>query len=560
MQYCVTPRPIAQFQPPRASAMQEMREQGAMDVGVSTRDVQQFDGDAVAVGIFSDDKELQGPAAAVDEAMAGVIARLRDSGEITGAADELTLVHTFGKIEPERVAVVGLGARKHFNLERVRRASAISCRALRKAGAKRIGLALAWAESGVNLAQAARAATEGALLGLYRFDRYKSAATREGGADDEVAGVDGAGAETSKRTAKELDSITILGRGREPALRAAVTRGQILAEATNFARDLGNEPANVLTPTEFAERARRMAEEVGLDCEIFGPERMRELKMGALLGVAQGSAEEPRFIILRYRGGARDEPGLALAGKGITFDTGGISIKPAADMDAMKMDMCGGAAVVGAMMAIARLKPAVNVTGLVPATENMPGGKAYRPGDILRAANGKTIEIVNTDAEGRLVLADALSYAIEHKYSPIVDIATLTGAIVISLGHLRAGLFSNDEALVRQIQASAESAGERVWPMPMDAEYGAMIKSEIADVKQTGGRAGGAISAAKVLSNFVDNTPWAHLDIAGVNARDKREPDGDKGATGFGVRLFVERATQLAERKGDRSRAVEATV
>jgi leucyl aminopeptidase len=540
--------------------MQEMREQGAMDVGVSTRDVQQFDGDAVAVGIFSDDKELQGPAAAVDEAMAGVIARLRDSGEITGAADELTLVHTFGKIEPERVAVVGLGARKHFNLERVRRASAISCRALRKAGAKRIGLALAWAESGVNLAQAARAATEGALLGLYRFDRYKSAATQEGGADDEVGGVDGASAETSKRAAKELDSITILGRGREPALRAAVTRGQILAEATNFARDLGNEPANVLTPTEFAERARRMAEEVGLDCEIFGPERMRELKMGALLGVAQGSAEEPRFIILRYRGGARDEPGLALAGKGITFDTGGISIKPAADMDAMKMDMCGGAAVVGAMMAIARLKPAVNVTGLVPATENMPGGKAYRPGDILRAANGKTIEIVNTDAEGRLVLADALSYAIEHKYAPIVDIATLTGAIVISLGHLRAGLFSNDEALVRQIQASAESAGERVWPMPMDAEYDAMIKSEIADVKQTGGRAGGAISAAKVLSNFVNDTPWAHLDIAGVNARDKREPDGAKGATGFGVRLFVELATQLAERKGDRTRAVEATV
>jgi leucyl aminopeptidase len=190
----------------------------------------------------------------------------------------------------------------------------------------------------------------------------------------------------------------------------------------------------------------------------------------------------------------------------------------------------------------------------------MPGGKAYRPGDILRAANGKTIEIVNTDAEGRLVLADALSYAIEHKYSPIVDIATLTGAIVISLGHLRAGLFSNDEALVRQIQASAESAGERVWPMPMDAEYDAMIKSEIADVKQTGGRAGGAISAAKVLSNFVDDTPWAHLDIAGVNARDKREPDGDKGATGFGVRLFVELATQLAERKGDRSRAVEVTV
>ena len=526
-----------------------------MDVRVSTRDVQQFDGDAVAVGVFSDDTEPQGPAAALNEAMAGVIGRLCASGEITGAADEVTLLHTLGKIVPERVAVIGLGPRSRFSADRVRRASAIACRALRKAGAQRVGLAIAGAEFGVNLAQAARAATEGALLGLYRFDRYKSG--RREPANGNGAGSQNGLTPRAAENGKQIEVLTILGRGREPALRAAVERGVILAEATNFARDLGNEPPNVLTPTEFAERSRAMAEQVGLDCEIFGPDRMRELGMGALLGVAQGSAEEPRFIILRYRGGGA-EPGMALVGKGITFDTGGISIKPATDMDAMKMDMCGGAAVVGAMMALARLKPAINVTGIVPTTENMPGGKAYRPGDILRASNGKTIEIVNTDAEGRLILADGLSYARTQGYSPLIDAATLTGAIVVSLGHIRAGLFSNDEPLTRAIQAAAEASGEKVWPMPMDGEYDALIRSDIADVRQQGGRAGGAILAAKVLSNFVDETPWAHLDIAGVNARDKRELDGDKGATGFGVRLFVELATQLAERKNERMPATSA--
>ncbi|MGZ6376906.1 MAG: leucyl aminopeptidase [Ktedonobacterales bacterium] len=515
-----------------------------MDVRVSTRDVQQFDGDAVAVGVFSDDKELVGPAGTLDEAMAGVLSGLRASGEITGAADEVTLLHTLGKIEPERVAIIGLGPRSRFTLDRVRRAASIACRVLRKTGAQRVGLALAWAESGLNLAQAARAASEGALLGLYEFSRYKS--SKNSGNN----GSNGSANGESSSPAKTIESITILGRGREPALRAAVERGQILAEATNFARDLGNEPPNVLTPTELAERARCAAEQVGLECEIFGPDKMRELGMGALLGVAQGSAQEPRFIILRYRGGAANEPGPAFVGKGITFDTGGISLKPGADMDAMKMDMCGGAAVIGAMMAIGRLKPAINVTGIVPATENMPGGKAYRPGDILRAMNGKTIEILNTDAEGRLVLADGVSYAVSKGHTPIVDAATLTGAIVIALGHQRAGLFSNDETLQRNVQTASEIAGERLWPMPMDAEYDTQIRSEIADMKQVGGRPAGSITAAKVIGNFAGDTPWAHLDIAGVNARDRREPDGDKGATGFGVRTFVELATLLSERRG----------
>lgn len=520
-----------------------------MDVRVSTRDVQQFEGDALAVGIFSDKGPLQGPTAALDEALAGVIADLRASGEVTGSADEVTLLHTLGKIEPSRVAIIGLGPRDRCTLERIRRASAIACRGLRKAKAQRIGLALASAECGLNLAQAARAMTEGALLGLYEFQQYKSRKTSK--ADNSATD------ENADGECDGIASITILGRGREPALRTAVERGRVLAEATNFARDLGNEPPNVLTPTEFGERARRMAEEVGLECEIHGPDWMREQGMGALLGVAQGSAEEPRFIVLRYRGRTRGEPGLALVGKGITFDTGGISLKPGADMDAMKMDMCGGAAVIGAMMAIAQLKPNTNVTGIVPATENMPGGKAYRPGDILRAANGKTIEILNTDAEGRLALADALSWAVKQKLSPLVDAATLTGAMVISLGHTRAGIFSNDETLERTILAASEVAGERLWPMPMDDEYGDLVRSEIADVKQVGGRPAGSISAAKVISHFAGETPWAHLDIAGVNSRSHKDAEGDKGATGFGVRTFVELATLLAGSKNGAKKAAQ---
>lgn len=511
---------------------------GTIEVRVSTRDVQQFEGDAVAVGVFADTEELEGPAAVLDAAMAGAISALRASGEITGAADEVTLVHTLGKIEVARVAIVGLGKRERFNGDRVRRSSAIVCRALRRAGARHVGLALAWAESGVNLALAARAAAEGALLGLYEFTLYKQ---RGNGAPGNE--------QANGRVRKQIEAITILGRGREPALRAAVERGRILAEATNMARDLGNEPPNVLTPTELANRALTMAAEVGLECEVLGHDQLAELNMGALLGVARGSAEPPQLIILRYHGGPADQPGLALVGKGITFDSGGISIKPAEHMDAMKMDMCGGAAVIGAMRAIALLKPAINVTGLVPATENMPGGRAYHPGDILRASNGKTVEILNTDAEGRLVLADALSHAVRLGLRPIVDAATLTGAIAVALGTVRAGLFSNDEALQKSIQQAAEVAGERVWPMPMDPEYDELIRSEIADMKQTGGRQGGSISAAKVLSQFVDDQPWAHLDIANVAWRDARQSDGEKGATGAGVRLFVELATALAERK-----------
>ena len=505
------------------------------EVRVSTRDVQQFEGDALAVGLFSGETALQGPAAALDEALAGVIAELVASGEVSGAADEITLLHTLGKIEPARVAIIGLGPREKFTADRVRRAASQACRALRAAGARRVGLALAWAESGVNLALAARAATEGALLGLYEFTLYKGNGGQNG---------------RNARPRKAIETITILGKGREPALRAAVARGRILAESANFARDLGNEPPNTLTPSEMGERARRMAAEVGLECEIHDKAWIRKQEMGALLAVNQGSVEEPRFIVLRYTGGAKRGSTLALVGKGITFDSGGLSLKPNEGMLGMKMDMCGGAAVLGALRAIALLKPAISVVGIVPATENMPSGSAYRPGDIVRASNGKTIEINNTDAEGRMALADGISYAVKHGYSPIVDAATLTGAIGISLGRHRAGLFTNDEEITHQVEQAAAAAGERVWAMPMDEEYEQLIRSDIADMKQTGGRLAGSILAAKVLSNFAGTTPWAHLDIAYTAVREGRDVEGEPGATGYGVRLFTELAFLLAGRKG----------
>jgi leucyl aminopeptidase len=502
-----------------------------IEAHVSTRDVQQFEGDALAVGVFADEAHLQGPAAALDEALAGVIAELVASGEVTGAADEVTLLHTLGKIEPTRVAIIGLGVRTRFTADRVRRSASLACRALRNAGAHEVGLALAWAESGVNLASAARAATEGALLGLYEFKRYKT--------------------QRDDKPQRAIAAITILGRGREPALRSAVLRGRILAESANFARDLGNEPPNTLTPTELGERARAMAAEVGLECDIHGKDWIREQQMGALLGVNQGSVEEPRFIVLRYNGAGANAPALALVGKGITFDSGGLSLKTHEGMLEMKMDMCGAAAVIGAMRALALLKPAVNVVGIAPATENMPSGSAYRPGDILRAANGKTIEINNTDAEGRLALADALSYAVKQGYTPIVDAATLTGAIGIALGNHRAGLFSNNSDFAHAVEQAAGASGERVWAMPMDDDYDRLIRSEIADIKQSGGRLAGSISAAKVLSNFVGDTPWAHLDIAGTAIRSTRDAEGESGATGYGVRLFTELAMQFAGRKGE---------
>ncbi len=338
--------------------------------------------------------------------------------------------------------------------------------------------------------------------------------------------------------------VTLLAPGgaAETAYKAGLNEGVIIAESQNFARALINEPGNVLTPTEFGRRAAAMAKENGLACEVHSTDKIKELKMGAFLGVAQGSAEPPALIVLRYEpaGAPKDGPVLGLVGKGITFDTGGISIKPADNMEKMKYDMAGGAAMIGAMRAIAQLKPNVRVMAIILSTENMPGGKAYKPGDILTAMSGKTIEIINTDAEGRLVLADGLHYAQQLGATHLINAATLTGAVAVALGQINAGVFTNNDDEYSHFTKATEQSGERFWRLPVEDEYREQIVSQIGDIKNTGGRYGGAITAAMFLKEFVGETPWLHLDIASTAWNDDAKAWIASGPTGIAVRSITE--------------------
>jgi leucyl aminopeptidase len=509
-----------------------------MDIQITNQALKDVVSDALVVGAMSV-KTTQGQeqgqeqksrgvalskaAKTVDDILGGLIEQMSADGEFKGSLGEIVTIHTMGKLATKRIIVVGLGKQERITTQSFRRASAIATRHLQKTGAHHVTLALDADDTAIDAAQGVQAQVEGALLGLYMFRKYQG--TKD---DESERGI------RQIRLAADIEDKDTLNR--------AIHRAIALAGATNFARDLVNEPPNVLTPTELANRASAMAKQFGLECEILDRPQMVDLGMGGLLAVAQGSAEPPKFIILRYRSGKSSDKGMALVGKGITFDSGGISIKPAQGMDSMKGDMAGAAAVIGAMQAIASLKPTVNVTAFVSTTENMPSGTAYRPGDILRIMNGKTIEIVNTDAEGRLVLADALSYASKEGLSPIIDVATLTGAIVVALGNTMSGMFCNDPQLSEAIITAGEAAGEKFWPMPLDEEYGELIKSEIADILQTGGRGASSITAAKILEHFVGDARWAHLDIAGTFLTDSKKPYQEKGATGFAVRTLTELA------------------
>jgi len=508
-----------------------------MDIRVTNQAEARVACDALVVAVAAQKKAgqqsksvvLSEAAKSADSVLGGLITEMCAHGEIKASLGELNTIHTMGRLVAKRIVVVGLGSHETLDTQSIRRASAIAARHLQHTGAQEIALALNWYGTGVDELAGAQAQVEGALLGLYSFRKYQH--TQDNG------------------NGQGVTRIKLLsGNTGEATLNQAIERGIIFAGATNFARDLVNEPPNVLTPTELANRAGAMAKQSGLTCEVLDRSQMHELGMGGLLGVAQGSAEPPKFIILRYRGALHNaDKGMALVGKGITFDTGGISLKPAEGMHEMKGDMAGAAAVIGAMQIIAALKPAINVTAFVPATENMPSGTAYHPGDVLRIMNGKTIEIINTDAEGRLVLADALSYALKEGLSPIIDVATLTGGIVVALGSVMSGMFCNDEQLSQQIIAAGKAAGEKFWPMPLDDEYAELIQSDIADIKQTGGRAASSVTAAKILENFVDDAKWAHLDIAGTDFIDTKKPYQEKGATGFAVRTLAELALRRVE-------------
>ncbi len=497
-----------------------------MQIKVQSGDIAAASADAIVVNLFEGVTSPGGGTGAVDQAMGGAISQLISAGDIRGKLGEFTVVHTPGKLPSPRLIVVGLGKQSDFNVDKIRSLSGDFARFLRRQRLKNVALITHGAGIGaLDPEDCAAAIAEGTVLGLYRFLRHKTA-------EDDA----------------DLETLTIVEHdaSKVGALERGVSRGTILAEASNFCRDLANEPSNYLTPTELANRAQAIAEKTGLEYEIHGPDWMREKGMGGILGVAKGSEEEPRFIVMRYKGAGDARP-VALVGKGITFDTGGISIKPAAGMEEMKGDMSGGASVIAAMSAIAQLRPNVNVVGIVPATENMPGGAAIKPGDVLVTMKGKTIEVINTDAEGRLILSDGLAFAVDEGATAIIDVATLTGAISIALGNVAMGAMTNSDALYGRVKKAADAAGEKIWELPMWDDYKDQIKSEVADMKNTGGRGAGSITAAMLLREFVDDTPWVHLDIAGVDTYEREKGVIVKGASGIPVRTLVHFALQSAE-------------
>jgi leucyl aminopeptidase len=497
-----------------------------LEIKVTVGDIAQIEADAIVVNLFEGVEQPGGATAAVDKALNGAISSLIGRGEIKGKFGEVSIVHTFGKLPAGIVAIAGLGKRQNFDVDKIRGVAGEFCRALRKLNCHKVATILHGAGiGGVEPETSARAIAEGALLGLYSFTKYK-------GPEYE-----------------DIQEILIIVRekGKVPILESAIDKGKVVAEAANLARDMVNEPANYMTPSQMAEVAKEIAGKYKLECKVFDREDMEAMGMGALLGVAKGSNQPPKLITLAYKGDEHSEKALGFLGKGITFDSGGISIKPSEGMDEMKGDMAGAAAVMTALGAIAQLKPKINVTAIIPATENLPSGTALKPGDVLKAMNGKTIEVISTDAEGRLILADALSYAVKQGLSPLIDLATLTGACRVALGLLYSGVFGNDQDLVDKVLKAAERTGERMWQMPMPEEYKEQNKSEIADIKNTGNRYGGAITAALFLAEFVDNTPWVHLDIAGPRLSSKESGYLVKGAAGFGVRTLVELALSEAK-------------
>jgi leucyl aminopeptidase len=472
--------------------------------------------DAEVVVVLGFDGEA--PASA-DESVASWASEVYASAEFTGKPCELAILYRPGGLKAKRLALAGAGKRDKFDANEMRKAVGTAVRSLKSKSLRRIHL---WLEQ----PEFAQAAIEGAILGDFEPDQLKT---------------------DPKKNDKRLESFTLAVEKSNLDLQAAVDRGRIVAEAQNFSRELKNEPANQLTPLALAEQARKMAAEFGLECEILDEGRMRQLGMGSLLGVAQGSDNPPALIILRYvPENAKGTDHLGLIGKGVTFDTGGVSIKPADGMEKMKYDMGGGATVLGAMRAIAQLKPQVRITALVPAVENMVSGRAQRPGDIVTSLSGKTVEVLNTDAEGRLILIDAITYAIRLGCTHLVDAATLTGAIVVALGHIHIGAFTNNEEFLGRVIAAGKSGGERMWHMPLDDDYKDYLKSPFADLPNIGGRWGGAITAAKFIEEFVEGKPWVHLDIAGTAWLDDGKPYLAKGPSGVPVRTFINLAMNWA--------------
>jgi leucyl aminopeptidase len=470
----------------------------------------------VVAGVY-EPRRLSAAAAALDEAAGGHLAEILRRGDMDGKAGSTLLLHHVPNLPCERVLLVGLGKERAFHARQYREAMRAAVKALGETGAREAMLCLTdLAVKGHDLGWRVEQAVVVALDTVYRFDQMKSKQ------------------EEQDRPLRKL-ILAVPGRGDLPAGEAAVARGQAIAEGMRLAKDLGNLPGNVCTPAYLAEQARELARLHGLDVQVLERRDMEKLGMGSLLSVAKGSEEPPKFIVLQHRGAGKKDRPVVLVGKGITFDSGGISIKPAAEMDEMKYDMCGAASVLATLKAAAMLALPLNVVGLVPTCENLPSGRANKPGDVVTSMSGQTIEVLNTDAEGRLILCDALTYAERFEPAAVVDIATLTGACVIALGHVATGLLANDEGLARELLRAGEAAHDRCWQLPLWDEYEEQLKSNFADMANIGGRPAGTITAAAFLAKFAKKYDWAHLDIAGTAWRSGKE----KGGTGRPVPLLV---------------------
>ena len=482
---------------------------------------EQIKADAVVFFLSEASEEAPPPGADLNPATDGLVSELYASGEFSGKLFETALLHRPAGFEAQRLLLVGGGPRGELTSSKLRQAAGAALRCAKKKGVRHLALVPPEEQT---IGDAVQSMTEGALLGDYEPDVYH----------------------TENKDPKAVEELIVVAGDDVDEVQDRFDAAVAIGEAQNFARRLVNEPGNLLTPTRLAEHAREMAAAAGLEIDVLDRGRIEELKMGALLGVARGSAEPPVLMVVKYRPEKPEsEIHLGLVGKAVTFDTGGISLKPATDMGRMKYDMAGGAAMLGAMQALAALKPRIAVTAIVPSVENMPGSKAQRPGDVVTSMAGKTIEIINTDAEGRLILADALSYAEQIGCTHLVDAATLTGSIVVALGHERVGAFTNSEAWLAEVMKAAETAGEKFWPMPLDEEYKENIRSPIADLANSGPRWGGSVTAAMFLKAFADPLPWVHLDIAGTAWLEDEKPYLAKGPSGVALRTLAALAMNL---------------
>ena len=495
-----------------------------MQVQFRNESIDRIPADAIALGILEDTRRPTGAARAVDAAGGGAIAACLERGDFTGRREQVVVLYPKGRVKTKRIVLVGLGPGKELTLDRVRQAAGRATTKARELGVSVLASVVAGGgKGGLDPAAAAQATVEGSVLANYSYDRYL---TRDKGKNKRV------------RTLVLGETDT----ERLPAIKRGAQRGKVAADAVCFVRDLCNTPSLDMTPRQVADHALALAaEDAGITVTVLDEKEIAKLRMGSFLGVAKGSDEPPRFLVLEYKPQGKASGTVCLVGKGITFDSGGISLKPAEGMEKMKYDMSGAAAVLGVFHALKKLKPAVRVIGLTPMTENMPGGHAIKPGDVLVAMNGMTIEVNNTDAEGRLVLADGIAYA-KRFYRPdaIIDVATLTGAVVIALGSHASGVMGNDARLVARVKSAGERSGERVWELPTWPEYAELLKSDVADVKNSAGREAGTIAGAMFLAHFAEGTPWVHVDIAGTAWNDKDKPYAPKVSSGVGVRLLLD--------------------